>query len=204
MRAKIAPLVFLAGCASAYADTDNELETYTQCVLTKLLESNDETRETRGWEVIVLDEDELALHVLPGHKLALDAALLRFSSSSDELAAAIAHELGHAIARHGWDDDHGLTQEREASRIAVSLASAAGFSPEDGVGFWRRVASERESVFVRLHPEPEENAHVLQDNLRDAEKRYRSAIARGTGPTCEKPNLGSPREELRYAAVSAD
>ena len=196
MRANIVPWILLAGCASAYAESESEEERYSHCVLDKLLAAAG-SPASEGWEVIVLDEDELALHVLPSHRLALDAALIRFSTNPDELAAAIAHELGHAIARHGWDDDHGPQQEREASSIAVSLASTAGYSPRAGVGFWKRVAREKESVFVRLHPDPESNAHVLQDNLRDAEKRYRSALARGTGPACLKPI------DVRYAAFSA-
>jgi predicted Zn-dependent protease len=167
MRANLALALLISGCTAAYAESDRVVDSearvhdYAENVLHRLLIAAAD--QPKDWRVIVLDEDELALHVLPGRVLALDAGLARFVHNEGELAAVIAHELGHRLAQHGWDDTHSATSEREASRIAARLASEAGFAPADGVELWRRLAKEKGSYFVRNHPEPEVNLQVLEE-----------------------------------------
>ncbi|MGF6228859.1 putative Zn-dependent protease [Inquilinus ginsengisoli] len=57
---------------------------------------------TRGyrWEITVLDDNSPNAWALPGGKLGINKGLLRYAASESELAAVIAHEMGHAELGH--------------------------------------------------------------------------------------------------------
>lgn len=48
----------------------------------------------------VIQSDELDAFTVPGGYIFIDTGLIRLSSNEAELASALAHELGHAAARH--------------------------------------------------------------------------------------------------------
>lgn len=52
------------------------------------------------WEITVVDDDSVNAWALPAGKLALNKGLLRYVASEHELAAVIAHEMGHAELSH--------------------------------------------------------------------------------------------------------
>ena len=52
------------------------------------------------WEITVLEDDSVNAWALPAGKLALNKGLLRYVASEHELAAVIAHEIGHAELSH--------------------------------------------------------------------------------------------------------
>lgn len=54
------------------------------------------------WEFFVIDDAKTAnAFVLPGGKVFVYTGILKYMSNEDELAAVVAHEVGHALARHG-------------------------------------------------------------------------------------------------------
>ncbi|HHO42613.1 MAG TPA: M48 family peptidase [Epsilonproteobacteria bacterium] len=54
------------------------------------------------WEFHMIDDDKTPnAFVLPGGKVFVYTGILKYISSDDELAAVVAHEVGHALARHG-------------------------------------------------------------------------------------------------------
>jgi predicted Zn-dependent protease len=56
------------------------------------------------WEFTVIDDDETAnAFALPGGKIAVYTGLLPYTKTEDGLAFVMAHEVGHAIARHGGE-----------------------------------------------------------------------------------------------------
>ena len=57
------------------------------------------TRQFR-WEITVLDDNTPNAWSLPGGKLGINKGLLRYVASESELAAVIAHEVGHAEFSH--------------------------------------------------------------------------------------------------------
>ena len=61
----------------------------------------------------------MSLDIRPDHQVDLDLGLLRFALTTDQLAAAIAHELGHSLAKHRTDAVHSRTEEREAPNTPV-------------------------------------------------------------------------------------
>ncbi|MFE0756866.1 M48 family metalloprotease [Inquilinus sp. NPDC058860] len=52
------------------------------------------------WEITVLDDNSPNAWALPGGKLGINKGLLRYVASESELAAVIAHEMGHAELSH--------------------------------------------------------------------------------------------------------
>lgn len=57
-------------------------------------------RRSLPWEVTVLDDDTVNAWALPGGKLAINKGLLRYVASDAELAAVLAHEIGHVELSH--------------------------------------------------------------------------------------------------------
>jgi len=55
------------------------------------------------WEFIVLDSPEANAFCLPGGKVAVYAGIFAYMANDAELACVVAHEIAHAIARHGGE-----------------------------------------------------------------------------------------------------
>jgi metalloendopeptidase OMA1, mitochondrial len=61
------------------------------------------------WEFTVFEADEPNAFALPGGKVGVNTGLFKVARNDDQLAAVMAHEVGHAIARHGAERmSHGL------------------------------------------------------------------------------------------------
>lgn len=69
------------------------------------------------WEITVVDDDSVNAWALPAGKLALNKGLLRYVASEHELAAVIAHEMGHAELSH-----HLQAMRRESFTRALTAA----------------------------------------------------------------------------------
>lgn len=53
------------------------------------------------WEFNVIQDDSPNAFALPGGKVGVNTGLFKVAKNDDQLAAVMAHEVGHAIARHG-------------------------------------------------------------------------------------------------------
>lgn len=101
------------------------------------------------WRFTVLDEAAVNAYSLPGGQIYLTRGVLAFANSEAELAAVIAHELGHVVAGDGapalavgrppaavvealardWAAGHGRERELEASRRGAEYLARAGYNP---------------------------------------------------------------------------
>ena len=61
-------------------------------------------RPNLPWEIVVLDDNTVNAWALPGGKLAVNKGLLRYAASDHELAAVIAHEIGHVEKSHALEE----------------------------------------------------------------------------------------------------
>lgn len=52
------------------------------------------------WEYALFDNNEANAWALPGGKIGVYTGIFKVATSQDQLAAVIAHEIGHVIARH--------------------------------------------------------------------------------------------------------
>jgi len=55
------------------------------------------------WEFVVLDNNEANAFCLPGGRIGVYSGLFSFVDNDAELAVVVAHEIAHAIARHGGE-----------------------------------------------------------------------------------------------------
>lgn len=88
--------------------------------------------------VTVLDSPQVNAAAMPGGRIVIFRGLLREAQSADEVAGVIAHEMGHAAARHGM---RGLYRGLGLSLLA-SLASG-GSSIADAAVFFATMAHSR-------------------------------------------------------------
>ena len=62
--------------------------------------------------------------------------MMKLFESEDELAAVVAHEMGHLVAKHKGRQTP--ENEMEADRIGLELMAKAGYDPNAAVRFWTR------------------------------------------------------------------
>ncbi len=89
------------------------------------------TRTTMPWEVTVIDDNSVNAWALPGGKLGINKGLLRYVANEDELAAVVAHEVGHIQHAHTLSEmrgERGLEMLKDIGVTAASTQSGtAGF-----------------------------------------------------------------------------
>jgi predicted Zn-dependent protease len=73
------------------------------------------------WEFVVFDSPNVNAFVLPGGKVGFFRGLMEQTTSDDEIAAVMGHEVGHIKARHGAE----RMSQQVALELGVSLAASA-------------------------------------------------------------------------------
>ena len=73
------------------------------------------------WEFHLIEKDVVNAFCLPGGKVFVYSGLLKIAKSEAEIATVIAHEVAHAIARHGAE----RMSMQQASNIGKSLLTSA-------------------------------------------------------------------------------
>lgn len=75
------------------------------------------------WEFNLLESPEVNAFCLPGGKVAVYTGIIPFCHNEAGLAAVVAHEVAHAMARHGAERmSHGLVVELLATGIQAGTA----------------------------------------------------------------------------------
>ena len=128
----------------------------------------------------IVDQDEPNAFALPGGFIYISRGLIALSSSEDELANVIGHEIAHVAARHaaarqqvadampgivqflamGSLASYSRAQEREADRLGQGIAALAGYDPDGMAGFLKdlefmerlRLGAARRPGFLDTHP----------------------------------------------------
>lgn len=120
------------------------------------------------WEVTVLDDDTPNAWAMPGGKLAVNKGLLRYVRNEDELAAVLAHEIGHAELSHGLAEmrqqrfTEGMTTiGREALSSQVGNNGLAGALTEEALNTLQGPMMAMISSGYSRSNESEADAHIL-------------------------------------------
>lgn len=78
-----------------------------------------------GWQVAVFADDSANAFALPGGYIGVNSGMLDFVENQDQLAAVLAHEVGHVLAQHH--------NERASQQVlletGLGLAGAGGINP---------------------------------------------------------------------------
>jgi predicted Zn-dependent protease len=78
------------------------------------------------WQFTVFENDEPNAFALPGGKVGVYTGLFKVAKNDDQLATVLAHEVGHAIARHGAERmSQGILAQLGGAAVGVATGSEA-------------------------------------------------------------------------------
>jgi beta-barrel assembly-enhancing protease len=114
-----------------------------------------------------------------GRYVQLNAKMLEFVASDDELATIIGHELAHNILRHRALKTPSKQAEYAADRLGVWLMARAGYDVEAVVPFWTRF-------------EKRTNAGIFADGTHPSSKKRLAAVAVAVAELKAQRAVGQP------------
>lgn len=126
-------------------------------------------RTAFDWEVVVLDDDTPNAWAMPGGKLAVNKGLLRYVNSETELAAVLAHEVGHSEMSHSLAAmrqakfTQGMTTVgREIISSQINDGGVAGMMTEEALNALQGPMLALISSGYSRSAEREADAHILK------------------------------------------
>lgn len=142
--------------------TNTSETNYVQCVADYVIEGLDPAvQNSNQWEVTLFAENQANAFALPGGKIGVYAGLLGVAINQHQLAAVLAHEVGHVIANHSNERasqnairDVGVAVARildvnDTALEAIEMGTRYGFF----LPFNRTQESEADSIGVLLMAE---------------------------------------------------
>ncbi len=84
--------------------------------------SSDKPETFGGWHFLIMDTDEINAFAAPGGFILISRGMLRCCRNEDELAAILAHEIGHVQLEHGL---RAIKKSRWTSAFTILGAEAA-------------------------------------------------------------------------------
>lgn len=102
---------------------DAKQNAYVRCVVTALTRQLPAQAQSVGWETAVFANSEPNAFALPGGKVGVNTGIFSVAKNQDQLAAVLAHEIGHVVERH---HDERITRQMGASSAVQVLGALAG------------------------------------------------------------------------------
>ena len=99
-----------------------QYRSYVSCVVNAVVRELPSAQQG-GWDVAVFESDEPNAFALPGGKVGVYTGIFKVARNQEQLAAVIAHEIGHVIARH---HDERITRQMGAAAGVQLLGALAG------------------------------------------------------------------------------
>jgi predicted Zn-dependent protease len=97
---------------------DAKANDYLNLLGTGLAYVSDRPETFRGYHFQVLDSEEINAFAAPGGLIMVSRGILRCAGTEDEVAAILAHEIGHVVMEHGL-------KAIQTSRLTSALTSTA-------------------------------------------------------------------------------
>lgn len=200
--------------------TQNTRETqYVQCVANYVIAALEpEDRNRSAWEVTVFDNEQANAFALPGGKIGVYNGLLNVAADQHQLAAVMAHEVGHVLANHSNERasqstlrNVGLATAQvlgasNATLGAIDLGSQLGlFLP-----FNRTQESEADAIGVLLMAragfDPQQSITLWQNMTANSGSRQPELLSTHPSPStrmAELNRLMGPANALRNSAIAS-
>ena len=155
----MAIVALLLGCCALPVCSRDEL------ILQKVVQTVSSASGRGAYRFEVVDSPVENAVCKPDGTIAICSGMMKLFRSEDEIAAVVAHEIGHAVAKHSGDATPQM--ELEADRIGIELMAKAGYDPRAAVDFWTRYY-ERINWFEGSgsHPDPHERVARLRELAR--------------------------------------
>lgn len=112
----------------AYQDPATQL--YLEGIVLRLLDGAGARDQASQWSITLIDTPSINAFALPDGSLYVTRGLMALANSEDQLAAVIAHEIGHVLARHPEARARRAQEARNVAALGVMLGRAAGL--DDG------------------------------------------------------------------------
>ena len=80
--------------------TDARQRNYVGCVVNTIVAQLPAQWRATGWEYAVFVDKEPNAFALPGGKVGVYTGIFTVAKNQDQLAAVVAHEIGHVVSRH--------------------------------------------------------------------------------------------------------
>lgn len=105
------------------------LNTYLNRIGQTLAMASDRPETFGGYHFLLLDSDEVNAFAAPGGLILVCRGMVDLCESEDELAAVLAHEIGHVVGKHGL---RAIKNSRLTSAFGIiALESARNFGGDD-------------------------------------------------------------------------
>ena len=114
-----------------------------------------------------------------GRYVQINARMIEFVASDDELAVIMGHELAHNVLRHIALKTPSQQAEYEADRLGVWLVARAGYDVDAVVPFWTRF-------------EKRTNAGIFADGTHPSPKKRVAAVAKAVAELKAQRAAGKP------------
>lgn len=109
---------------------DAKQNAYVRCVVLAITRQLPPDAQT-GWETALFANQEPNAFALPGGKVGVNTGIFIVARNQDQLAAVIAHEIGHVVSRH---HDERITRQMGAQGALSILGALAGARYGQGAG----------------------------------------------------------------------
>ncbi|MEO8365168.1 MAG: M48 family metallopeptidase [Pseudoxanthomonas sp.] len=73
---------------------------YVRCVVSALVRQLPAQNQSVAWETAIFADNEPNAFALPGGKVGVNTGIFTVAKNQDQLAAVLAHEIGHVVERH--------------------------------------------------------------------------------------------------------
>ncbi len=112
-----------ATIVNQYQVYDNrDANAYINLVGQTLARFSDKPETFKGYRFLILDSDEINAFAAPGGFIFISRGMLRLCTSEDELAAVLAHEIGHVQNQHALK---AIKSSRVTSALTILAAEGA-------------------------------------------------------------------------------
>lgn len=102
---------------------DARQNAYVGCVVNAVVRQLPAPWNQQRWDYALFENAEANAWALPGGKVGVYTGIFKVATTQDQLAAVVAHEIGHVIARH---HDERITRQLGAAGAVQLLGSLAG------------------------------------------------------------------------------
>ncbi|MDR7100237.1 putative Zn-dependent protease [Lysobacter niabensis] len=103
--------------------TDGRQSAYVRCVVQRVVEQLPPDWQNIGWETAVFVDDSPNAFALPGGKVGVNTGIFTVAKNQDQLAAVVAHEVGHVYSHH---HNERITKQMGTQGALQMLGALAG------------------------------------------------------------------------------
>lgn len=100
--------------------TDSRQTAYVRCVVQRVVAQLPPDWQNVGWETALFVDNSPNAFALPGGKVGINTGIFTVAKNQDQLAAVVAHEVGHVYSHH---HDERITKQLQA-QLGLNVAAS--------------------------------------------------------------------------------